>query len=74
MVSCCDNIQATYSRLETTNAEIKRKFEMVRFALPDPVAIYVRMVEGKVKELEAKKQALTNPLTNGYAPMNKVHD
>jgi len=32
------------------------------------------MVEGKVRELEAKKQALANSLSNGYSLMNKVHD
>lgn len=60
--------------LAATNAEMKRKLERVRSSLPDPVAIYVRTVEGKVMEMEAKKQALADALIDGYALMNKVHD
>lgn len=36
--------------------------EIVRSALSDPVAIYVRMIKGKVKELEAKKQDFADAL------------
>lgn len=74
LVSCCDHIQVAYSRLETTNAEMKRKLEMVRFSLTDPVEIYARKAEGKFMEQEANKKSLTDALVDKYAPMNKVHD
>ena len=60
--------------LTATNAEMKWKLETIKFALPDPMEIYLWMVEGKVSELEIKKQALAEALTNRYALIGKVHD
>lgn len=34
----------------------------------------MRMVEGKVRELEVKKKALDEALNDGYTLMGKVHD
>lgn len=53
---------------------MQKKLELGRSALLDPVEIYVRTIEGKVNEVEAKKQAFINALAYGYAPMDKVHN
>jgi len=53
---------------------MKRKSETVRSTLLDLVEIYMRTVEGKNTEVEAKKKALANALMNSYALMNKFHD
>ena len=47
---------------------------MVRSSLPDPVEIYTTTVKNKITEVEAKNQALTDALMDGYALMNRVHD
>ena len=74
LIDCCDHIQMTCIRLATKNVEMKRKLETVRSILPDLVEIYACSVESKTRELETKKQALANTLTDGYALMGKVHD
>jgi len=62
------------TRPTTTNVEMMQKLETIRSALPNPMEIYMWMVEGKVRELEVKKNALAKALTDGYALMGKVHD
>jgi len=74
LIDCCNHIQTACIRLATTNAEMKKKLEIVRSVVPDPVLIYARSVESEMRELETKKQALANALTDGYALMGKVND
>ena len=73
-INCCDHIRAACSNLVATNADMKRKLEMVRSTLPNPREIYTRTIEGKITEVEAKKQALAYALMDGYTMMNKVCD
>lgn len=74
LIDYCDHIQMECMRLATTNVEMKQKLETLKSTLPDPVEIYTGSVENKVRELEMKKQALAEALTNGYTLMGKVHD
>jgi len=74
LIGCYDHIQTVCIHLATTNEEMKKKLEIVRSALPHPMEIYARSIESKMRELETKKQALADALTDGYALMGKVHD
>lgn len=74
LANCYDHIQATCSSRVAKNTDMKNNLETLRSTLPDPIEIYARMVNEKISEVAAKKQALIEALVDGYGLMDRVHN
>lgn len=74
LVSCCDHIQVACLNRVATNADMRKKLEIGRSALPKPVEIYVRTIKGKISDVEAKNQAPANALMDEFSLIDIVHD
>lgn len=56
------------------NVDMKKKLETDRSALPDPIEIYARTIDGKTNTIVIKKESLVEALDDDFSLMDRVHD
>lgn len=62
------------SSLVATSANMKKKLEIVRSTLPDPIEIYAGSIDEKINTITATKESLAKALVDLFDLMEKVHD